>query len=88
MTPSQSDSPDTRPADAPTPVSYADLASWIGRSETLHDTITSTPVIALAATLDHPAAPVLPGDTLPLLWHWLYFLPMRPTSPASKAIPV
>ena len=37
-----------------------DLTDWIGRSETLHDTITPTPVVQMTATLDHPAAPV-PG---------------------------
>ena len=51
------------------------LAAWTGRSETVHDTITSAPVLALAATLDHPDAPVAMGDALPPLWHWLYFLP-------------
>jgi 3-methylfumaryl-CoA hydratase len=54
-----------------------DLAAWIGRSETRHDSIVPTPVLALAATLDHPAAPVPAGTTLPPLWHWLYFLPMH-----------
>jgi len=54
-----------------------DLQHWIGRSETLHDHIGATPVKALAATLDHPAAPVLPGQPLPPLWHWLYFLPLH-----------
>ena len=54
-----------------------DLRAWIGRSETLHDTIQPTPVLALAATLDHPDAAVVSGTPLPLLWHWLYFLPMH-----------
>ena len=31
-----------------------DLSAWVGRSETLHDTITSTPVKAMSAMLDHP----------------------------------
>ena len=53
------------------------LSDWLGRSETDHDTIGATPVLALTATLDHPAAPVLPGSLLPPLWHWLYFLPMH-----------
>ena len=54
-----------------------ELSSWIGRSETVHDTIGPTPVVALTATLDHPAAAVEPGSPLPPLWHWLYFLPMH-----------
>jgi 3-methylfumaryl-CoA hydratase len=54
-----------------------ELGSWIGRSETVQDTIYPTPVIALTATLDHPASPVPAGTALPPLWHWLYFLPMH-----------
>ena len=54
-----------------------DLRHWIGRSETLHDTIQPTPVVALTATLDHPDAAVASGTALPPLWHWLYFLPMQ-----------
>jgi len=53
------------------------LAEWIGRSETAHDIIVPTPVAALTATLDHPAAPVVPGTPLPPLWHWLYFLSLH-----------
>ena len=59
------------------PSSDTDLAGWIGRSETAHDAITTAPLLALAATLDHGAAPVQAGDVLPPLWHWLYFLPMH-----------
>src|SRR5436189_2424373 len=54
-----------------------ELNSWIGRSETLRDTVGPTPVVALTATLDHPATPVDAGTALPPLWHWLYFLPMH-----------
>jgi 3-methylfumaryl-CoA hydratase len=54
-----------------------DLRSWIGRSETVQDAIYPTPVVALTATLDHPAASTAPGTPLPPLWHWLYFLPMH-----------
>ena len=53
------------------------LHSWIGRSETVEDTVTRTPVVALTATLDHPPVPVDAGTDLPPLWHWLYFLPMH-----------
>ncbi len=51
------------------------LRGWIGRQQVLHDSITSFPVAALAATLDRDDAEPQPGDTLPPLWHWLYFLP-------------
>ena len=54
-----------------------DLRAWIGRSETVHDSIGSTPVKALTATLDHPATDVPAGTPLPPLWHWLYFLPLH-----------
>ncbi len=57
-----------------------DLAAWVGRSETVHDTLGPTPVAALTATLDHPAAAVHTGDLLPPLWHWLYFLPLHRAS--------
>ncbi len=52
-----------------------EFRQWIGKTETRTDTVHSGPVDALAATLDRedPAARV--GDTLPPLWHWLYFLP-------------
>jgi 3-methylfumaryl-CoA hydratase len=59
-------------SDAPT-----DLAAWIGRSETVHDLIGPTPVAALSATLDYAAPVVGPGEPLPPLWHWLYFLPLH-----------
>jgi 3-methylfumaryl-CoA hydratase len=54
-----------------------DLGAWVGRSETVHDTIVPTPVAALTATLDHSKTVVLPGTPLPPLWHWLYFLPLH-----------
>jgi 3-methylfumaryl-CoA hydratase len=54
-----------------------ELRAWVGRSETVQDTIGPTPVVALTATLDHPPVPVPSGTPLPPLWHWLYFLPMH-----------
>ena len=52
------------------------LRSWIGRTDTLHDTVTPTPLRALTATLDREDAPTSAGDAVPPLWHWLYFLPL------------
>jgi 3-methylfumaryl-CoA hydratase len=54
-----------------------DYQSWLGRTETASDNIGAFPVAALAATLDRAdnATPPQPGDVLPPLWHWLYFLP-------------
>ena len=57
-----------------------DLTAWVGRSETVHDTLGPARVAALAATLDHPTAPVAEGAALPPLWHWLYFLPLHRAS--------
>jgi 3-methylfumaryl-CoA hydratase len=53
------------------------LKDWIGRSETLRDQVTATPVKALTAVLDHAPQPVDTGTPLPPLWHWLYFLPLH-----------
>lgn len=51
------------------------LQDWIGKTETRHDTVTLWPMAALAAVLDRSDPPPRPGDPLPPLWHWLYFLP-------------
>lgn len=53
-------------------VDAANLAAWVGRSETMSDQIDIGRAIAMAATLDAPVSPVL-GDALPPLWHWIYF---------------
>jgi 3-methylfumaryl-CoA hydratase len=53
------------------------LKSWIGRSETVEDTVAPMPVAALSATLDRDDPRPRPGDPLPPLWHWLYFLPLH-----------
>ena len=50
---------------------------WIGRTETVSDTVSATPYAALSATLDRPAERPAPGTPLPPLWHWLYFLPLH-----------
>ncbi|HSR05946.1 MAG TPA: MaoC family dehydratase N-terminal domain-containing protein [Bryobacteraceae bacterium] len=51
------------------------LEQWIGRTESRSDLVTPAPVAALAATLDREDPRPQPGDPLPPLWHWLYFLP-------------
>jgi 3-methylfumaryl-CoA hydratase len=56
--------------------SKPDLASWIGRSETVDDVVTATPYAALSATLDRAPDRPPAGAPLPPLWHWLYFLPL------------
>ena len=56
-------------------VDITHLRGWIGRQEVLKDDISAFPAAALAATLDRDDAEPQPGDALPPLWHWLYFLP-------------
>ena len=51
-----------------------DFSAWIGRSETVEDTITTAPVAGLAATFDRAC----PDRELPSLWHWAYFTPKPP----------
>ncbi|HEY2134011.1 MAG TPA: MaoC family dehydratase N-terminal domain-containing protein [Acetobacteraceae bacterium] len=55
----------------------AHLKSWIGRQEIAQDSVTPVPVAALSATLDRDDPSPRPGDPLPPLWHWLYFLPLH-----------
>jgi 3-methylfumaryl-CoA hydratase len=52
---------------------------WVGRTETATDEAAAWPILALDATLDAPAS-AHPGDSLPPLAHWLYFLPLAPGS--------
>ncbi len=58
-------------------MNIAQLEEWVGRTETQADQVTAVPVAALAATLDRDDLPPQPGDPLPPLWHWLYFLPVH-----------
>ncbi len=58
------------------PALLAHLQSWVGRTTTLDDLVTPTPLRALSATLDRDDDSPHAGTTLPPLWHWLFFLPM------------
>lgn len=51
------------------------LQEWLGKTESLQDSITVAPVRALSATLDRTDPIPSKGTVLPELWHWLYFLP-------------
>lgn len=56
------------------------LKQWIGRKETRNDIAAPWPVTALAATLDRNDPEPAGGDPIPLGWHWLYFLDVKPAS--------
>jgi 3-methylfumaryl-CoA hydratase len=58
-------------------VDIAELRRRVGKIETRSDQVTSLPIAALAATLDIDAPASLPGDPVPPLWHWLWFLPIH-----------
>lgn len=57
-----------------------DYREWIGREEIVADAATIGPVRRLLAMLDDSETLLQPGDALPPLWHWLYFLPEAPQS--------
>ncbi|MGF6917800.1 FAS1-like dehydratase domain-containing protein [Paraburkholderia sp. 40] len=52
------------------------LDDWLNKQAVAEDDITAFPLKALAATLDREEN----GNTVPPLWHWLYFLPVTPLS--------
>jgi 3-methylfumaryl-CoA hydratase len=60
------------------------LQAWIGKSESRSDVITTTPIAALSATLDRDDPYPKPGDPIPSLWHYLYFLPIHRQSEIGK----
>jgi 3-methylfumaryl-CoA hydratase len=51
-----------------------DLAQWLEKTQHQNDTLTISPATAMAATLDRQLLQFSNGDSLPNLWHWLYFL--------------
>jgi 3-methylfumaryl-CoA hydratase len=53
----------------------AELAGWVGRTESAEDRIGAAPLAMLAALLDRDDPPPAHGDAIPPLAHWLYFLP-------------
>ncbi|MFL9895748.1 HTD2 family dehydratase [Paraburkholderia sp. RL17-381-BIF-C] len=52
------------------------LDDWLDKEMVAEDDITAFPLTAMAATLDREEH----GDSVPPLWHWLYFLPTAPMS--------
>jgi 3-methylfumaryl-CoA hydratase len=65
-------------------VDIAHLRKWIGKTESMTDQITPTPMAALAATLDLETQPPALGTSVPPLWHWLYFLAVHRRSELSE----
>ncbi len=59
-------------------VDVEELQRWVGRRQVAEDVIAAEPVARLAATLDGTRPPPKPGEALPPLWHWLYFLDAAP----------
>jgi len=56
------------------------IAGWApGPTETT-ETIAAEPAVALSGLLDREPAVTAPGDPIPPLWHWLYFLDRPATS--------
>ncbi len=53
-------------------------SDWLGREQRLEDEVTPKPVAAMAATIGPAEQGVAPGEAIPPLWHWLYFLPIVP----------
>jgi itaconyl-CoA hydratase/mesaconyl-C4 CoA hydratase len=51
-------------------------ADWIGRTETVTDTLDPVLTGRVAATLGGP--PLQSGDLLPSLWHWAFFIVTAP----------
>ncbi|SPO55779.1 conserved protein of unknown function [Pseudomonas sp. JV551A1] len=48
-----------------------DYSTWVGRTQTRHDSISPELVTRIAGTLSEPAPDA--GEPLPLLWHWAFF---------------
>jgi 3-methylfumaryl-CoA hydratase len=57
---------------------------WVGNVAVQRDTVTATPVAALAATLDRDNIWLEQGIPVPPPGHWLYFLPIHRQSQVGK----
>ena len=51
------------------------LTDWVGAQEERQEMISEFPAQAAAAMLDVDGELMTPGNPLPALWHWFYFLP-------------
>jgi hydroxyacyl-ACP dehydratase HTD2-like protein with hotdog domain len=57
-----------------------DIAGWDPGPAEVTETIAAGPAVALSGLLDREPAVTAPGDPIPPLWHWLYFLDRPATS--------
>ena len=57
-----------------------DLTQWIGRTETLEETLHGAHLAGLSALLDGDGAAPADGSPLPPTAHWLFFQPRAPQS--------
>lgn len=53
-------------------------SDWSPTEEVTHDVVTAARAAALHGLLDAPGDPPGKGTPLPILWHWLAFLPSAP----------
>jgi 3-methylfumaryl-CoA hydratase len=61
------------------------LRTWIGRSRSDEDLVSSRHARLMTATVDYYAGDrVRDGERLPPLWHWIYFLEARPGSELGR----
>ena len=65
-------------------INSGDYEKWIGKSESTTDELTLSPLNAMAATMDKNLTNFQPGDKIPELWHWLFFLESAPQAKIAK----
>jgi len=69
--------------------SDVDGLQWIGKQQSCNDVVSTTPILALAATLDHTNTHIEDGAALPALWHWLFFLnPVKQSELGADGHPI
>jgi 3-methylfumaryl-CoA hydratase len=56
------------------------LRQWIGRKDATTDEVTAWPVKAMTATLDRDDPLPACGESIPIGWHWFYFLDAKRAS--------
>src|ERR1700704_5735019 len=64
-------------------IDITSLKTWIGRQETVSDTVTKFPSAALSATLGRDDE-YQHGTPLPPLWHWIHFHDLHKTSELAE----